>query len=146
MTEMQNSVRVSAKALIKDQDKYLVIWDKAKRKIYGDLPGGKIEFGETPEQTVVREVFEELGIKIKVEKFLGHWQFISVHSHTQVICLTFLCSLVDANHKTVVFDSSHNPACDEEIVDHAWVDKEKIADQKYVGNTSLQKMIEETLP
>jgi 8-oxo-dGTP pyrophosphatase MutT (NUDIX family) len=36
---------------------------KGKSKYY--IPGGKREFGETDEQTLVREVLEELSVKIK---------------------------------------------------------------------------------
>lgn len=35
-----------------------------------ELPGGGVEFGETPEQTVVRECFEELNVKVKVNKLV----------------------------------------------------------------------------
>ena len=50
--------------LIKD-GKILVVKyknDNNKKDFY-DIPGGKIEEGETPEQTVIREMNEETGVK-----------------------------------------------------------------------------------
>ena len=36
-----------------------------------DIPGGKIKFGESKEQGLYRECFEEIGLKIKNAKFIG---------------------------------------------------------------------------
>ena len=36
-----------------------------------DIPGGKINLGESKEQGLFRECFEEVGLKIKKVKFLG---------------------------------------------------------------------------
>lgn len=59
------------------------------RKINGDwvLPKGKIEAGETPDQTAVREVFEETGIHAEVVAFLGEtaYQFKNMWSNHEVI-------------------------------------------------------------
>jgi 8-oxo-dGTP diphosphatase len=59
---------VAACALI-DADGRVLITERPEGKQLAGLwefPGGKVEPGETPEQTVVRELHEELGIETKV--------------------------------------------------------------------------------
>ncbi|MBN1412965.1 MAG: (deoxy)nucleoside triphosphate pyrophosphohydrolase [Spirochaetales bacterium] len=70
---MQNVV---AAVMIKD-GKYLI----AKRKEGGSLsgkwefPGGKVEPGETDEQAMKRELFEEFEIEVKMGEFIGSHEF-----------------------------------------------------------------------
>ena len=67
-------IRVVAAAII-DQEKGLVLAGKrnADRLVggYWEFPGGKIEKGETPQQTAKREVEEELNAEIVVGPQLG---------------------------------------------------------------------------
>ena len=53
-------------AIIKQNGRLLLI-KKARGPYIGmlDLPGGSIEHGETPEETVKREVLEETGLTVK---------------------------------------------------------------------------------
>lgn len=58
-------ILVSAVALI-DRDGRVLIAQRPEGKSMAGLwefPGGKIEGGETPEQALIRELYEELGIK-----------------------------------------------------------------------------------
>ena len=62
-----------------------------------EYPGGKVDFGETPQEAVVREVFEETGIRIKVERLLpyvqtNYWKY--PWGNQQTLCFIFLCSFV----------------------------------------------------
>jgi 8-oxo-dGTP pyrophosphatase MutT (NUDIX family) len=41
-----------------------------------DLPGGRMEFGETAEETLTREIKEELGVQIKPIKLLDTWNYM----------------------------------------------------------------------
>lgn len=71
------STRFGVYAVITYKDKYILI-QKGKGPFKGrwDLPGGKTDFGETPEETLKREVYEETGLKLK------SYKLISVEAYT----------------------------------------------------------------
>lgn len=53
---------------------------------YFSVPGGKIEPGETPEVTVVRELYEETSILSRPTKMLATQTFEDGHSNTYFLC------------------------------------------------------------
>ena len=86
-------VLVAACALI-DSDGRVLITQRPAGKImagFWELPGGKLEPGERPEDTVIREMREELGVLIK-EACLAPFTFAS-HSYPEFHLLMplFLC-------------------------------------------------------
>ncbi len=58
---------VAAIALINEKNEILMAQRPAGKEFAGlwEFPGGKVEIGETPENALIREVFEELNIIIK---------------------------------------------------------------------------------
>ena len=61
-------VLVAAAALIDVDGRVLICQRPQGKQLAGlwEFPGGKVEAGETPEETLVRELREELGIETKV--------------------------------------------------------------------------------
>ncbi len=59
---------VAACALVDPDGRVLIAQRPEGKQLAGlwEFPGGKVEPGETPEETVVRELAEELGIETKV--------------------------------------------------------------------------------
>ena len=60
--------RTSAYGIIKNDNKLLLVNTRSSGKWF--FPGGEVEIGESLEDTIKREVMEETGIEIEVEKFL----------------------------------------------------------------------------
>ncbi len=130
-------VITSIKALISHEGKFLLLKERIHKKDIWDLPGGKLEYGETPEEALKREVKEELCIDVEVGKSVGLWWFFSQHHKHQVICHTFLCT----PPKKFEIDFTHNPA-DEEMVGFQWVTKEELLNQNFEGITdSLRELV-----
>ena len=56
-----------------------------------EFPGGKIETGETHEMAILREIKEELGVSINVEKFLCTTEYDYPSFHLTMHC--YVCSI-----------------------------------------------------
>ncbi len=58
-----------------------------------DLPGGRMEYGETAEDTVIREVKEEAGLEIRPIRVLDTWN--SVREEYQITGIIYLCEVTN---------------------------------------------------
>lgn len=86
--------RVAAGAVLRDQ-KLLIARRKPGESLQGfwELPGGKLEPGETAEQCLRRELDEELGITVEIHAPLC----VNTHHYTRatIELHVFLCSTQD---------------------------------------------------
>ncbi|MCA1248848.1 NUDIX domain-containing protein [Massilia sp. MS-15] len=57
-----------------------------------ELPGGRIEAGETPQECVRREIHEELGLSVSVEDLLDAYLF-EVIPGKHVFIVSYACTL-----------------------------------------------------
>lgn len=70
---MDKSVRKAVRCyLIKDSKVLVTKYKKGNKAEYYDIPGGKIEDGELPEKTAIREMKEETGVVVKNLKCKGN--------------------------------------------------------------------------
>lgn len=100
-------------AIIQKENKIL-----ATKRGYGEFinmwefPGGKIESGETKEQTLVREIKEELNIEINVDKFAIDIEYQYPNFYLFMSC--FMCSIKEGSIELL----EHN--------DGKWITKEEL--------------------
>ena len=67
---MSSTYRVSAKGLILMEKRVLLV---RKPNGYWDLPGGRLEEGEAPEDALTREILEETGIHCQADTLLHNF-------------------------------------------------------------------------
>lgn len=79
----QKTFTVSAAVIITNENEEVLLLDHVFRSASGwGTPGGFVEYGEQPETTVKREIFEETGLELRDIKLL---RVRTVHSHIEIL-------------------------------------------------------------
>lgn len=87
------AVTISVKGIVYEEGK---VWLRKNERDTWELPGGRLELGEQPEQTIFREIQEELGRNITDSKLVDVfiWEK-SFGTSTHIGIVTFLCETLD---------------------------------------------------
>ncbi|MGH4120377.1 NUDIX hydrolase [Clostridium sp.] len=101
---MENKkIYFATKALIINNNKYLALHKTEETGYLWELPGGRMEFGETAEETLFREVKEEINLVINSYKLLDTWNFVS--KEYQITGVIYLCTIKDGD---VILSDEHD--------------------------------------
>jgi len=76
---------LAASALIIHKGKILFVRSNTTQEQWA-FPGGKLEKNETPQQTVIREIKEELGLDLDIKGGLGSYIYISENKEFDIRC------------------------------------------------------------
>lgn len=114
---MDNVIIVALKAIIMFNGRALIIQRSAADDVGAntwEFAGGKLDFGEDLETALVREIREESGLEVQVNKLIYATTF-NTHEHRQLVILAYLCS---ATNDTVNLSDEHQ--------DYLWANKKQI--------------------
>ncbi len=116
--------------IIIDQGKILICKrnDPANPEFHGlwELPGGVLEFGETMEENVVRELLEETNYTVKVLEKIDHIHITEREypgTKLQIILIPYVCKAIEKN-------GDFNDA---EIMEMKWIEPDDYANYDYIG-------------
>ena len=117
--------QVFAAAVILDEDRNIFLVRSTYQRFHPwGLPGGSLEYGEHPEEAVVREVWEETGLNICIERLLlvNSWLPDRVGFY-------YLCRIVDgAFHPT------------DEVSEFAYFSPENLPDVRSLDKDMLKRL------
>jgi 8-oxo-dGTP diphosphatase len=125
----ENKIVVALKGIITLNGNILIIKRAGSDQVGAgtwEFPGGKLEFGETLEQALMREVKEEVGIDITVEKIAYASSFLTDPAR-QVIIIAYHCR---TEHEKITLSEEHT--------DYLWASKGELA--RYLPSSIVEDL------
>jgi 8-oxo-dGTP pyrophosphatase MutT (NUDIX family) len=74
------------------------VWLRKNERNEWELPGGKLDEGEQPEETVTREMLEELGVKVTVKNVISNYMYViqrSIDEAGGVLVAIYACDFLE---------------------------------------------------
>jgi mutator protein MutT len=71
----KSTIRLAGCIITDGQGRILLLHRSTSKRTQWEIPGGKIDPGESEAETVVREVREELGVEVRLRRRLGDEHF-----------------------------------------------------------------------
>lgn len=129
-------------AIIKKGNKFLMTkrdsFDPEDKEFFPfvwQFPGGGLEFGETPEKTVKREMREEIGTEIEILKLVPKI-FTETRHKWQGVFICYLCKLKDENAQIILND---------EASEYNWFELKEIPELRLMPKTYLMALESEKI-
>lgn len=135
MSDMR--VRPGVKLLVERDGEILVLRADMGDAEYWILPGGKVEYGESPTEALKREIREELGREASIGEPIGVYHYFSgADGDGQQIVITVFDGEIDSG--AIDIDS---PTGDDYIVEYRWIEPERLA--RETGTASFASFLRE---
>lgn len=104
-----NIITVAAAIILNEQNQLLLV--RKKNTQFFMQVGGKLEPNEAPEQTMIREIAEEISANAEIEQFVGRFETKAANeAGHQLVSYVYQVSLDQA------------PQIDAEIAEMKWID------------------------
>lgn len=125
--------RVGVGAIIHNDKDEIIIGlrgPKARDQHYKwELMGGLLEFGETPEEAVEREIQEESGIGVKAVDVIGTNMHLSEDKTESWVGMTWLCEYISGKPHVTEYDR---------VIDHKWLPLDDALKEELTPMTRFQ--------
>jgi 8-oxo-dGTP diphosphatase len=119
---MEKIQRIEATAFILKNNKLLILKRSENKKVlpgYYEMPGGGIEFGESPEEAIKREIKEETGLETKILN--PYCTFSDVINNKQYIDIQFYAKIIGEDDVKL----------SDEHTEYKWISRDEINNYKF---------------
>ncbi len=127
---MNNSIELIVRLIIKRDLKILLCKNLKKGHFY--LPGGHVEFGDSLEKTIYKEMYEELGLRqenLKNIAYKGHLEQIYVEEDVEYHELNMIYTAEASDDIDMVSQESH--------IAFEWIDMKDIQNVNVLPKTII---------